>query len=194
MRRIRAQRPSEFWVALATAVTVVVVGVEQGILLAIALSLIDHTRRGYRPRNALLVPGASGTWRAQPVDTAAQAVPGLAIYRFTHSMYYANCQQLTDEITRLASRTRPPLRWLCIDASAVDDVDYTAAETLRSLHEMLQDKSIRLVVAQVMDEVRTGSRYGLGRLLGEDAFFDSLADVVAAYETWREKGTEKRTG
>ena len=64
-------------------------------------------------------------------------------------------------------------------------------EVRRSLHATLQDKGIRLVVAQVMDEVRTGSRYGLGRLLGEDAFFDSLADVIAAYETWREKGTEK---
>ena len=182
MRRILAQRPSEFWVALITAVTVVLVGVEQGILLAIALSLIDHTRRGYRPRNALMVPGASGTWHAQAVETAVQVLPGLAIYRFTHSMYYANCQQLTEEISRLAARSQPPLRWLCIDASAVDDVDFTAAETLRSLHRMLQDKGVRLVVAQVMDEVRTGGRYELGSLLGEDAFFDSLADVVAAYE------------
>ena len=62
---------------------------------------------------------------------AAQAAPGLIIYRFTHSLYYANCQQLSDEVTFLANTAEPPLRWLCLDASAVDDVDFSAAETLR---------------------------------------------------------------
>ena len=121
MRKIFEQRRSEFWVALITAVTVVVVGVEQGILLAIVLSLVDHTRYGYRPKNAVLVPAESGGWQPEPVATAAQAAPGLVIYRFTHSLYYANCQQFSDEISFLANTAEPPLRWLCLDVSAVDD-------------------------------------------------------------------------
>ena len=182
MRRIFDQRRSEFWVALITTLMVVFVGVEQGILLAIALSLIDHTRRGYRPKNALVVPGESGTWHAQPVSTAAQAAPGLMIYRFTHSMYYANSQQLTEEVTRLVNSAQPPLRWFCLDGSAVDDVDYSAAETLRSLFDILKEKGIRLVVAQVMEDVRAESRYELRQLFGEDAFFDTLGDVMTAYQ------------
>ena len=51
MKRIYQQRRSEFWVALITTAMVVIVGVEQGIILAIVLSLIDHTRRGYHPKN-----------------------------------------------------------------------------------------------------------------------------------------------
>jgi MFS superfamily sulfate permease-like transporter len=92
MRGIFAQRRSEFWVALITALVVVLVGVEQGIILAIVLSLIDHTRRGYRPKNVVLMPAVSGVWHARPVATGDQALPGLIIYRFTHSMYYANCR------------------------------------------------------------------------------------------------------
>jgi SulP family sulfate permease len=134
MRRIFEQRRSEFWLALVTALTVVFVGVEQGILLAIALSLVDHTRHGYRPKNAVLVPDESGTWQPRPVATGAQAAPGLVIYRFTHSLYYANSQQFSDEVSLLASSTEPPLRWLCLDAAAVDDVDYSALETLRSVY------------------------------------------------------------
>ncbi len=57
MRKIFQQRREEFWLALVTTLTVVVVGVEQGILLAIVLSLIDHTRYGYRPKNAVLGGG-----------------------------------------------------------------------------------------------------------------------------------------
>ena len=118
MRRVFDQRRSEFWLALITALTVVIVGVEQGILLAIALSLISHTRYGYQPKNAVLLPSDSGGWQPVPVAKAASAAPGLVIYRFTHSMYYANCRQLAEEISFLADTVEPPLRWLCIDASA----------------------------------------------------------------------------
>jgi len=188
MRSIYVQRRSEFWVAVITALMVVFVGVEQGILLAIVLSLIDHTRRGYRPKNVVLVPGESGVWQAQPVTTGVQAVPGLLIYRFTHSMYYANSQQLSEEITDLVNRAEPPLRWLCIDASAVDDVDYSAAESLRALFRLLQEKDVRLVVAQVLADVKERSRYELKQLFGENAFYDTLQDVVNDYR--RQTGDE----
>jgi len=181
MRRVFKQRRSEFWVALVTALTVVVVGVQQGILLAIALSLIEHTRYGYRPKNAVLVPGESGGRQPQPVATAAQAAPGLVIYRFTHSLYYANCQQFADEISFLANTTEPPLRWLCLDASAIDDVDYSAAETVRSVYAMVTAKGIRVVVAEEMEDLKGKAHYQLRELLGEDAFYDHLEDVVKQY-------------
>jgi len=181
MRSVFEQRRSEFWLALVTALTVVFVGVEQGILLAIALSLVDHTRHGYRPKNAVLVPDESGSWQPKPVATAAQAEPGLVIYRFTHSLYYANSQQFSDEVSLLASSTEPPLRWLCLDAAAVDDVDYSAVETLRSVHAKLKAKGIRLVVAHEMEELITHTRDPLRELFGADAFYERLKDVVTQY-------------
>jgi SulP family sulfate permease len=165
---------------------VVFVGVEQGIILAIVLSLIDHTRRGYRPKNSVMVPTKSGLLHAKPVATQAQAAPGLLIYRFTHSMYYANIQQLSEQITDLANNAQPPLRWICLDASAVDDVDYSAAETLRSLYAVLKEKGIRLVVAHVSDDARDKSHYQFKELFGEDAFFDTLEDVEQAYQVEQE--------
>jgi len=182
MRSIFAQRRSEFWVALITTLMVVFVGVEQGIILAIVLSLIDHTRRGYRPKNVVLVPTELGVLHAQPMATKAQAVPGLLIYRFTHSMYYANSQQLSEEILDLVNSAKPPLRWFCIDASAVDDVDYSAEETLRSIYGILKEKGIRIVITQVLDDVKAESRYQLRQLFGEDAYYDTLEDVVKEYQ------------
>ena len=181
MRTIHAQRPSEFWVALITTLTVVVVGVEQGIILAMLLSLLDHVRRGYRPRNATVVRAETGGWRALPVEHAAQVEPGLMIYRFTHSMYYANAEQLSEQVLDLVKNADPPLIWLCIDGSAVDDVDFSAAETLRSLYGVLKEQGVRLVFAQVMDDVKAESRYDLRSLVGDDAFFATLDDVVQAY-------------
>jgi MFS superfamily sulfate permease-like transporter len=103
-------------------------------------------------------------------------------------MYYANAEQLSEEITDLANNSEPALRWLCLDASSVDDVDYSAAETLRSLFGILKDKGIRLVVAQVLDDVREESRYRLRELFGEDAFYDTLEDVMQDYR--QQTGTE----
>ena len=182
MQSIFAQRRSEFWVALITTLMVVFVGVEQGIILAIVLSLIDHTRRGYRPKNVALVPAESGVLDARPIATRSQALPGLLIYRFTHSMYYAKAEPLSEELTDVINHSEPPLRWLCLDASAVDDVDYSAAETLRSLFAVSKDKGIRLVVAQVLDDVRDQSRYELRELFGEDTFYDTLEDVMKDYQ------------
>jgi len=60
-------------------------------------------------------------------------------------------------------------------------VDYSAAETLRALHAILQAKGIRLVIAQVMEDVTAQSRYNLGQLFGNDAFFETLDDLLKAY-------------
>jgi SulP family sulfate permease len=183
MRRIFATRQSEFWVAVITTLTVVLVGVEQGVLLAIVLSLIDHTRRGYSPNNLLLVLNEAGEWCPHSCASRLQAAPGLIIYHFAHSMYYANARRLEEEVIDLVKTADPPLSWLCIDASGVDDVDYTAAETLRSLRETLNRRSIRLVVARVPEGVKAEeSHYHLRELFGKDAFYDTLHAVLREYQ------------
>ena len=180
MRSIFAQRRSEFWVALITAIMIVGIGVEQGILLAIALSIVDHTRHGYLPKNAVLVQRGSA-WQPQPVALAAQAAPGLVVYRFTHSLYYANAQQFSDEVSFLVDTAQPPLRWLCFDVSAVDDIDYSAAEMIRSIYARVRARGVRLVVVGVMEDVKAASRYQFAELFGNDAFYERLDDTLNAY-------------
>ena len=55
-----------------------------------------------------------------PVSSHAQAIPGLIVYRFHHSMYYANAELFSQELLELVSTAQPPLSWFCIDATAVD--------------------------------------------------------------------------
>ena len=182
MRRIYVERPWEFVVALITAAVVVLRGVEPGILLAIVLSLLVHTRHGYRPKNALLGTDAAGQWRVLPVDSAAQLEPGLVVYRFTHSMYYANAALLSQQLLQLAERAQPPLRWLCIDSTAVDDVDFSAAESLLHVAGLLASRGVRLVFAAVAVDVRAElDRSGITAMVGADAYFEAVGDVVAGF-------------
>jgi SulP family sulfate permease len=182
LRQIYRQRPWEFWVALITAVTVVLVGVEDGILLAMFLSLASHTRHGYRPKNAVIVMDPLVGWKSQPVDAQSQMLPGLLVYRFTHSMYYANAGRLSEEISRLVQQAKPPLTWFCIDAAAVDDVDFTAAATLRTLYGFLREKNIRLVFSGVSPEAYVQlERSGIPELVGRDAFYATDSEMMSAY-------------
>uniref|UniRef100_A0A7V6A5T9 SulP family inorganic anion transporter n=1 Tax=Desulfobacca acetoxidans TaxID=60893 RepID=A0A7V6A5T9_9BACT len=182
MQNIYRERPAEFWVALITAATVVLVGVMQGIILAMFLSLVSHTRHGYRPKNAVMVPAKSEGWKSQPVTTQAQFLPGLLVYRFNHGMYYANAEILSAEVTRLVREAQPPLKWFCIDAAAVDDVDFTATEVLRSLYDLLRKLGVKLIFSEVSDQVFAQlKRSGITDLLGQDAFYQTTGAVVRDY-------------
>jgi sulfate permease, SulP family len=186
MRRIYWERPWEFWVALITAVTVVAVGVKQGIILAMFLSLLVHTRHGYRPRNAVIVGAEPEGWKTLPVHTQAQMLPGLLVYRFSHGMYYANAALMSKEINKLAKHAAPPLSWFCIDASAVDDIDFSAAETLRSLFAILKEHGIRLVFSEMADEVYEQlERSGIVDLIGRDAFYHTGVMMISDYQESR---------
>jgi high affinity sulfate transporter 1 len=182
MRKILAERPWEFWVALITTLTVVFWGVEQGIIIAIVLSLLVHTRHGYQPKNVVIALSDQGHWRMLPVNSLAQLVPGLLVYRFTHSMYYANAELLMAQVLELARDAQPPPSWFCIDAAAVDDVDFTAAESLLSICSLLKEQGIRLVFANVSDYVRTElDRSGLTERVCEEAYYATVDDVLNAF-------------
>ncbi len=183
MRKIHAQAPVEFWVALLTAAVVVFAGVERGIVFAMALSLIAHTRHGYRPKNGVPVPAVPSGWQRLAVSRPAQAAPGLLIYRFTHGMYYANAGWFSQQALDLVQGSQPPLKWFGIEASGVDDVDFTAAEALRSTYTLLKDRGIQLAFAGVSEEVKAKlDRYGLTDLVGNDNFFTTVQELVTAYQ------------
>ena len=182
MRKILAQRRDEFWVALITAAVVVFVGVEQGILLAMVLSILIHTRHGYKPKNSVLEVDEVGKIRMAPVSSHAQALPGLVVYRFSHSMYYANSELFTQEVLDLANEADPPLSWLCVDGIAMDDVDFSAAAAMAEIVHQLQERKVKLVLSEIDDNVRAElDRSEVTALIGNDAIFDTLEDVVAAY-------------
>jgi MFS superfamily sulfate permease-like transporter len=101
------------------------------------------------------------------------------VYRATHN---ANSQQLADELAFLLKTADPSLRWLCIEASAIDDVDFTAAEVLRSIFDVAKEKGVRLVVAAVLSDMTAASHYGLQELVGADAFYSTMNDVIKDYQ------------
>ena len=126
-------RPGEFVVAVITAAVVVVVGVEQGIILAMVLSIVEHIDHTYHPRDRLLSITEDGRIATTPIATGTQAAPGLAIYRFGAGIYYANASRFTEEILELVEDASPSLRWLAVSMASVSDIDYSGSDTVARL-------------------------------------------------------------
>ncbi|MGE5226379.1 MAG: SulP family inorganic anion transporter, partial [Planctomycetaceae bacterium] len=188
MRTILRWRSDEFIVAAITATVVVVVGVEQGILLAIVLSLLDHLRRGYRPRDSVLVRDGEGRWHTRPLpgpsapDADLEAEPGLVVYRFSASLYYANANRFVEEIRGIVGRPAGRPRWLCVEAGGIGDVDFSGGRALLDLVAELRDGGTRLVLADVDDDVRVElDRYGIIDAVGADGLFATAAEAAQAY-------------
>jgi MFS superfamily sulfate permease-like transporter len=178
---IRRESPGEFLLALFTAVAVPAIGVEQGILLAIALSLVQHVRHSYQPHTMVLAPGVTGRWEPAPATPGSQTEPGLIIYRFGADLFYANADRFADEVRSLVDKAPASVRWFVLDAGTVTDLDYSAARTVRDLLGELTAKNVGVMFARVNTYLRADlDRHGISAKLGEARIFATLHEAIDA--------------
>jgi sulfate permease, SulP family len=168
LRNIRRESPGEFYLAVGTAAAVVAIGVEQGILLAIALSLLMHVRHRYRPHTMMLAPNATGRWVPAPATPGEQTEHGLVDYRFGADLFYANDNRFTDEVPALVERAPTQVRWFIVDAGAITNIDYSAAQSIRDLFDDLGRQGVGVVFARVSSYLRSDlDRHGVTAAVGE---------------------------
>ena len=182
LHAIRRESPGEFWLAVVTAVVVVAVGVQQGIVLAMVVSLLRIVRHSYRPHTGVLVLNEKGDWRTEPILSAETTEPGLAIYRFGAPLFYANAGRFAEEVSSLASNSRFGLRWLIVDCEAITNVDYSAAHVVCELSRSLTGRGITLVFARVHPELLADlDRHHITEAVGREHIFPRLHEALAAY-------------
>lgn len=182
LRDLQQKSHEEWVVALITAAAVVVLGVEQGIVLAIVLSLLDHVRHGYRPHTAVMVRDENHHWHPESVTAARCAEPGLLVYWFGANLYYANAGHFADQARALVRDVTGPVHWLVIDARAITGMDYSAGGVLLELQEDLAQQGISLGLAHVSSDLRTDlDRLGLTAVMGEGRYFTKLSHCLNAF-------------
>ncbi len=179
LRAIRTESPGEFRLAIVTAAVVALAGVEQGILLAIALSLLRHVRHSYRPHTAMRVANGSGHWEIAPAVPGTETEPGLIVYHFGADLFYANDTRFADEVRALVAQAPTPVRQFVIDAGAITDLDYSAARTLADLHDDLARNGVTLVFGRTSPSLRADmDRHGLTQKIGAEHIFTTLHEAL----------------
>jgi high affinity sulfate transporter 1 len=183
--RLWRQRPVECLLSVAAFLGVALLGVLEGIAVAVALSILNVFGRAWRPYQTTLgrVPGLAGQHDRQ-LHPEAEELPGLVIFRFDAPLFFANARTFRDQIRSLAAADRRP-EWIVIAAEPITDVDTTAADMLADLDKELNAEGTSLVLAELKDPVREKlERYELIGPLDPDHFFPTLD---AAVEAFREK-------
>lgn len=182
MRGIRRESPGEFVLAATTAVVVVLWGVEQGIVLAMVMSLLRIVQHTYHPHTAVLVRGEGDLWQLTPAVPGAITEPGLVIYRFGAPLFYANAGRFSDEIRALVGPAPSPIRWVIVDANPITKLDYSAARVVRELQTELENRKVELVFTHVQPELQEDlKRHHLLDAIGPDRIFKKLHQAIERY-------------
>jgi MFS superfamily sulfate permease-like transporter len=182
--RLWRQRRAEFLLSVAAFLGVALVGVLQGIAIAVALSILNVFRRAWWPYQTTLgrVAGLPGL-HDRTVYPDGEELPGLVVFRFDAPLLFANARTFRDAIRRLAAADPRP-RWILIAAEPITDVDTTAADMLGDLDEELNATGTSLVFAELKSPVHAKLvRYQLIGTLDPVHFFSTLGAAVEAYRS-----------
>jgi sulfate permease, SulP family len=185
-RRLARFRTSELVLALGTTAAVLVVGVLEGVLVAIALSLADLLRRVSRPHDAIqgFVPDLAGM---HDVDDYPQAtlLPGLIVYRYDSPLFFANAEDFKTRALAAVDEAAHRVSWFVLNAEANVEVDITATDALEALRAELEHRGIVFAMARVKQDLLDDlERSGLVDRVGSDRIFPTLPTAVEAYRTW----------
>jgi high affinity sulfate transporter 1 len=182
-RAILRVRRTEFAWALAACIGVVLLGTLNGILVAIAISLVTLFYQANHPP-VYAVGRKPGTGVFRPLTgehPADETIPGLLIVRTEGRMTFASAPRLHDRLWTLIEGAKP--RVLILECSAIPDFEYTALRSLIGFEEKLREHGIALWLATLNPEaLKVVRRSSLAELLGKERMFQNLRDAVAAYE------------
>jgi MFS superfamily sulfate permease-like transporter len=182
LRDIRAESPQEYAMAVMTAAVVLLVGVEQGIVLAMVVSLLRVVQHSYHPHSGVLVADGSGTWKLVPVAPNVVTEPGLVMYRFGAALFYANTGRFIEEVNCVVEPMPSKVRWVVVDAEAMTHVDYSAARAVIALKNNLSKAGIQLAFARLPWDLRSEfDRHHLTEAIGPARIFNRLHDAIAAF-------------
>ena len=185
-RRIARFRRSELILALATTASVLLFGILYGILVAVALSILDLLRRVARPHDGILgyAPGVPGMHDVDDYPDA-KPVPGLVVYRYDSPLFFANAEDFKNRALAAVADSRAPVEWFLLNAEANVEVDITSVDALDELRVELGRRGVVFAMARVKQDLRDDLQAaGLIDRVGEDRMFMTLPTAVQAYLRW----------
>lgn len=172
----------EFGLAVVTLVAVAFIGIEQGVAIAIVISLADRTRRAVRPRDVVLgrVPGTDH-WVPSDIGRSTEQVPGVVVYLLYAPLWYGNADYVRLRIRDLVDSATDPVHGLVIDANGVSDIDFTGARALLEMLTEMERRNVIVAVARASHLVHRDLKHsGLLQVIGDGRVFTSVEDAIDA--------------
>jgi MFS superfamily sulfate permease-like transporter len=171
---------TEFGLAAVTLLVVVLVGVEQGIAVAVGLAILDRIRRTSRPQLHQMgrVPGTT-SWIPITPGVDAAPMPGVLVVLFATPLWFANSVHFREEVDRAIARAGSKPHVLVLDTLGLYDIDYTGTLALGHLLDRCAQERITVGIARAGDRLRQSlERSGLMARIGSDHSFETVNAAV----------------
>lgn len=194
VRRLWRTKPSDGWVALVTFVSVLGVGIEEGILIGVSVAVVKILYRLSRPYVAELghLPSTRSFKNVERFEEARR-IPGLLILRVEAGFSFFNAKFFRDFVLAKSQRGRE-IRAVIIDGISINYLDSTAVEAVEEVVGTLREWGIGIHFTGLTGPVRdVVERSGLGDLLGEDHFHISPHyAVIDILDRWDDEDDGRR--
>ncbi len=179
LRQILRVDRYEFALALVTALAVVLIGVQEGIGVAVLLAVLDQTRRNARPRTVLMGRRPNSTSWESLGHEGAVPVDRVTVVLFSAPLFFANAALFRDEMHGALKRF-PETRHVVIDGAAMSDIDFTGVKALTSVVDDLARDHIDVVIARASDKIIHTLSRAPSHSLREVRTFTTVDEAVRA--------------
>jgi len=180
---IYRQSFGEFLLILLTAAAIIVLPIEQGVGIGIAMSLLHGIWSTTRARLLVFerVPGTSIWWPSSS-SLPGEREPGIIVAGFQAPLSFLNAYHFrSDVLDALKSSPQKP-QLLVLEATGIVEIDFTAAQILTDIIRKCHADGIDFAVAR-LESIRAQhamARFGINVLLGPDRQFRSVEDAIRA--------------
>ncbi len=188
--RLARLRRSEFVLSMAAFAAVALFGAITGVVIAIALSLLNFMRKAWKPHTTELVrvDGLKG-YHDNIRHPEGRHIPGLMLYRFDAPLFFANARFFVEDVLERVDHAGRDIEVVVVTAEPITDVDTTAADAIEELIRDLEARHVTLRFSELKGHVRERLEvYGLIDLIGSQHITRTTGESVHAWV--RESGTE----
>ena len=175
-------RKSALALSVVASLGVVVLGVLQGIVIAVVLAVLLFFRRSWQPHGAVLgLVESLGGWHNVSRYPEARQIPGIVVYRWEAPLFFANSSAFRTQVRHVVAESQPS--WVVVQCEAMTDVDVSAAGMLEQLDRELNAAGIHMAFVEMRARLQDlVLRYGLFETLDRDRFYPTLSAAVAAIQ------------
>jgi sulfate permease, SulP family len=180
---IYRQSPGEFLLILSTSAAIIVLPIEQGVGIGIALSLLHGIWSTTRARVLVFerVPGTSIWWPTSP-NLPGEREPGVIVAGFQAPLSFLNAYHFRRDILDALQSSPQKARLIVLEATGIVEIDFTAAQILHDLIRKCHVDGVDFAIAR-LESVRAQAamtRFGIDELLGPDHSFHSVEEAIRA--------------
>jgi sulfate permease, SulP family len=180
---IYRQSPGEFLLIVATSAAIIVLPIEEGVGIGIALSLLHGIWSTTRARALVFerVPGTSIWWPSSP-NFPGEREPGIIVAGFQAPLSFLNAYQFRRDMLDALQSSAQEARLLVLEATGIVDIDFSAAQVLRDLIRRCDADGVDFAIAR-LESIRAQAaivRFGIDELLGPDHSFRSVEEAIRA--------------